>query len=52
MFSHITVGSRDLERAGHFYDALLNPLGLVRRLLTSDGGPAALCWVGTQASLP
>lgn len=45
MFSHITVGSCDLERAGHFYDALLNPLGLVRRLLTSDGGPAALCWV-------
>lgn len=52
MFSHITVGSRDLERARRFYDVLLSPLGLVRRMVTPDGGPAALCWVGTQASLP
>lgn len=26
MFSHVTVGSRDLERAGRFYDVLLAPL--------------------------
>ncbi|MBY6344632.1 VOC family protein [Providencia rettgeri] len=52
MFSHITVGSRDLERAAQFYDAVLIPLGLKRRVVTPDGGPAALCWVGTQAVLP
>ena len=51
MFSHVTVGSNDLERAGRFYDAVLLPLGLRRRAVTPDGGPAALCWVG-EAALP
>jgi len=52
MFSHITVGTRDLERAGRFYDAVLLPLGLKRRVVTPDGGPLALCWVTGQALLP
>lgn len=52
MFSHLTVGARDLERAGRFYDAVLSPLGLQRRAVQPDGGPAALCWVTPQASLP
>ncbi|MGE8688763.1 MAG: VOC family protein [Achromobacter sp.] len=52
MFSHITVGTRDLERAGRFYDAVLLPLGLKRRVVTPDGGPLALCWVTGQAPLP
>lgn len=52
MFSHITVGTRDLERAGRFYDAVLLPLGLKRRVVTPDGGPAALCWVTGHALLP
>lgn len=52
MFSHVAVGSRDLERAGAFYDAVLAPLGLTRRPVEPDGGPAALCWVGASASLP
>ncbi|MGB3070636.1 MAG: VOC family protein, partial [Ottowia sp.] len=52
MFSHITVGTRDLERAGRFYDAVLLPLGLKRRIVTPDGGPLALCWVTGQALLP
>ena len=52
MFSHITVGARELERSGRFYDALLTPLGLARRTVTPDGGPAALCWVAADASLP
>ena len=52
MFSHITVGARDLERTGRFYDAVLSPLGLQRRAVQPDGGPAALCWVAPQASLP
>ena len=29
-FSHITVGTSDMERAVRFYDAVLAPLGLVR----------------------
>ncbi|MFP5195105.1 VOC family protein [Alcaligenes faecalis] len=52
MFSHITVGSCDLARAGRFYDAVLTPLGLIRRMVTPDGGPAALCWVAPDALLP
>lgn len=52
MFSHITVGTRDLERAGRFYGAVLLPLGLKRRAVTPDGGPAALCWVTEHALLP
>jgi catechol 2,3-dioxygenase-like lactoylglutathione lyase family enzyme len=52
MFSHVTVGARDLERAGRFYDAVLAPLGLKRRVVASDGGPPALCWVAIQAPLP
>lgn len=52
MFSHVTVGTRDLERAGRFYDALLAPLGLRQRPVTPDGGPLALCWVSGNASLP
>jgi len=52
MFSHVTVGARDLERSGRFYDAVLVPLGLKRRIVVPDGGPAALCWVSAHASLP
>ncbi|UOB59052.1 VOC family protein [Burkholderia pyrrocinia] len=52
MFSHVTVGARDLGRAGRFYDAVLAPLGLKRRVVMSDGGPPALCWVIGQAPLP
>jgi catechol 2,3-dioxygenase-like lactoylglutathione lyase family enzyme len=45
MFSHVTVGSTNLGRAGVFYDALLNPIGLIRLVTEPDGGPLALCWV-------
>lgn len=48
MFSHVTIGSNDLERAGQFYDAVLAPIGLRRRQVQPDGGPASLCWVGDQ----
>lgn len=44
MINHITVGVSDLDRAGAFYDALLMPLGFVRRAVKHDGGPASLCW--------
>lgn len=52
MFSHVTVGSRDLDRAGRFYDAVLAPLGLRRRPVQPDGGPPALCWIVPDAPLP
>jgi catechol 2,3-dioxygenase-like lactoylglutathione lyase family enzyme len=52
MFSHITVGTQDLGRAGRFYDATLAPLGLMRRIVTPDGGPSAICWVATHSPLP
>ncbi len=32
MFSHVTIGSNDLAKAKPFYDALLNPLDLVRQM--------------------
>jgi catechol 2,3-dioxygenase-like lactoylglutathione lyase family enzyme len=52
MFSHITVGCNDIEHSAAFYDALLAPIGLRRRPVTPDGGPAAACWVLPNQSLP
>ena len=52
MFSHVCVGCSDLERAAAFYDSLLAPLGLRRRVVLADGGPAAACWVGESVGLP
>lgn len=52
MFSHVTLGSSDLRRGGAFYDALLAPLGLVRRAVVPDGGPEALCWTEPSQALP
>lgn len=36
MFDHVSIGSSNLERAGRFYDAALEPLGYTR-LATGDG---------------
>jgi catechol 2,3-dioxygenase-like lactoylglutathione lyase family enzyme len=51
MFSHVTIGSNDIAKAKSFYDALLKPLGLVRRVDDPDAasygqpeGPTPL-WV-------
>lgn len=52
MFSHVTVGCSDLGRATLFYDAVLEPLGLVQRPVTPDGGPASSCWIGPGQALP
>ena len=30
MFSHVTIGTNDLNRAAPFYDAVLSPLGIER----------------------
>jgi catechol 2,3-dioxygenase-like lactoylglutathione lyase family enzyme len=52
MFSHITVGTNDLDQAAAFYDAILIPLGLRRRVVTPDGGPPSACWVKPDSVLP
>lgn len=52
MFSHVTVGSNNLTRSGAFYDALLAPLGLIRRAVTPDGVSEARCWVLEGQILP
>jgi catechol 2,3-dioxygenase-like lactoylglutathione lyase family enzyme len=52
MFSHITVGCTDLDRAVRFYDAVLTPLGLRQRAVTPDGGPAMACWIIPDQALP
>ncbi len=52
LFSHVTVGVADLERAGRFYDALFAPLGVVRRPVEPDGGPPSLCWVEPGCHTP
>jgi catechol 2,3-dioxygenase-like lactoylglutathione lyase family enzyme len=52
LFSHVTVGTSNLGRAGLFYDALLIPIGLKRRVVTPDGGPLAFCWVNAVQPLP
>lgn len=52
MFSHVTVGTQDLERAGEFYDKLLAPLGLRRKGVEPDGGPDAACWQLPGTSVP
>jgi len=52
MFSHVTVGTRNLEVSIDFYDAVLMPLGLIRRRVNPDGGPSCACWVKTGKTLP
>lgn len=52
MFSHITVGTNDLNKAAAFYDALLAPLGLLRRTVAPDGAPAAACWAAPSGAPP
>lgn len=52
MFSHVTVGTNDLAVSSAFYDALLAPLGLMRRQVSPDGGPPSACWVSPGSTLP
>lgn len=52
MFSHITVGCKNLELAINFYNALLQPLGFKQREVTPDGGPPSACWVELEKILP
>lgn len=46
MFTHIVVGTNDLERAARFYDEALAPLGLCRQ---ADSPEDRLVYVGAEA---
>jgi catechol 2,3-dioxygenase-like lactoylglutathione lyase family enzyme len=53
MFSHLTIGTRDLDRAVAFYDVVLTPLGIERRPVRYPAwaswqrpGEASILWVG------
>ena len=54
MFSHVMIGTRDLDRAAAFYDAVLAPLGIERVKSKNEnwaawhrpGETAAKFWVG------
>lgn len=37
MFSHIMVGTNDLERAKRFYDALMGTLGVAPAVMDGHG---------------
>jgi catechol 2,3-dioxygenase-like lactoylglutathione lyase family enzyme len=37
MLGHLSIGVRDLERAGRFYDAVMAPIGWVRVWTADDG---------------
>jgi len=41
MFSHVTIGARDLKRLVAFYDAVLAPLGIARVMMNEEYGFAA-----------
>lgn len=46
MFTHLVVGTNDLDKAASFYDAVLGPLGLHRQ----ENSPAdRLVYVGPEA---
>jgi catechol 2,3-dioxygenase-like lactoylglutathione lyase family enzyme len=52
MFNHVSVGTRDLERASRFYDAALGALGYKRTLSESFGNAWGVQWPEFWATLP
>lgn len=50
MFDHISIGVRDVARAGRFYDAALAPLGMTRQYDSKTslgyGRDAIGLWIG------
>lgn len=48
MFSHITIGANNLDRAAMFYDAVLSPLGLVKSALMDNDEAVGWCWAASQ----
>ena len=52
MFNHVSVGTRDLERAARFYDAALGALGYRRTMSESFGCAWGVEWPEFWATLP
>lgn len=52
MFSHITLGSNDLDAAVVFYDAVLSPLGLFKAPLMEGGETVGWCWAVKAQPIP
>lgn len=52
MFSHITVGSKDLNLAVRFYDAVLSPLGLRRWTDTFAIDDQFVWWSASESEAP
>ena len=52
MFNHVSVGTRDLERAARFYDAALGALGYRRTMSKSFGCAWGVEWPEFWATLP
>jgi catechol 2,3-dioxygenase-like lactoylglutathione lyase family enzyme len=52
MFSHVSVGTSDLERAARFYDAALGALGYKRTVDESFGKAWGLTWPEFWAQSP
>ena len=50
MFSHVHIGTDDLERAVAFYNAVLRPLGIVSKFVDHDRKWAG--WKGREADRP
>ncbi len=52
MFNHVSVGVRDLDRAGRFYDAALGALGYRRTMSESFGLAWGVSWPEFWATMP
>jgi catechol 2,3-dioxygenase-like lactoylglutathione lyase family enzyme len=52
MFSHITIGSNDLDAAVVFYDAVLSTLGLFKAPLMEGGETVGWCWAVPAQPVP
>ena len=48
MFSHINLGTNNIEQAAVFYDAVLAPLGLIKKAITDNNETVSWCWAGSQ----
>ncbi len=49
IFSHVTLGTNNLDRAVEFYDAVLSPLGLVKDSITDNNETVGWSWAVPQS---
>ena len=48
MFSHVTLGTNNLDQAAEFYDAVLSPLGLSKAPITDNDETVGWSWAEPQ----